>query len=559
LIRKLFPILSLALSAFLIGCGGGGGGSSLNLTKVQVDEGRAARKTIDETGGVLTTTGADGVVYTLTIPAGALSEPTEIAIYPVSKFAQNLFSGGLDAGAHMTPEGQLFAKPVTLAMQLKTAPNPADTWGFGYEGDAVEPHLVPMTVTGSTVSMKLRHFSGGGAGHGSWVPAEPTRAEHFAYQSIAIVLRRHPNMGPEQWDFIANDIMAEWFTTHFTGAKSLRNLDSLTRPLRIAAILDFFSWRTIVDQYPEVYQRLSSLYGTGQLDLISGVKAAIGNENTVQCGLVADVQEAINADGPVRHILNLQRVSEMALSDDGSLSLANQLDLRTVLSQLCVEIKLDAQFPQTLEVGTAGTLKLKAGYVLKAKPNDVEYEATMAVTVLVRNATDNSTQRGTVNKPYGGDPYIHSWSRAGAANPLNLFISVKPVTPSLLKFMLAEKTIEAGSAQKTGLAGLVGYEFTGWLKTYQNGVIVQPEYGRQQRWNIAREGTGYVMTVYNAPLPVLFASGPIVELTPTRFSWTSDPSTVWDVTNDANGFRATISRNVAGPPSYTTMLELTTN
>jgi hypothetical protein len=118
--------------------------------------------------------------------------------------------------------------------------------------------------------------------------------------------------------------------------------------------------------------------------------------------------------------------------------------------------------------------------------------------------------------------------------------------------------ISAGSTPG-GLAGLVDYEFTGWLKTYKDGVVVQPEYGRQQRWSIKKEGSGYVMTVYNAPITTLFASGPIVELTPTRFSWTSDASSTWDVTNDATGFRATISRNVAGPPSYTTMLELTTN
>src|SRR5690242_19544862 len=95
MIRKLLPICAVMLSAILIGCGGGGGGgaSSLGLTEVKVDEGRAVKKILDDTGGVVTATGADATIYTLTIPAGALMEETEIGLYPISSLNKPLFAG----------------------------------------------------------------------------------------------------------------------------------------------------------------------------------------------------------------------------------------------------------------------------------------------------------------------------------------------------------------------------------------------------------------------------------------------------------------------------------
>jgi hypothetical protein len=59
----LLLVLLASLLLPMLGCGGGGGGagSTLGLTKVQADEGRAAKATIGAQGGAVTATGGNGV------------------------------------------------------------------------------------------------------------------------------------------------------------------------------------------------------------------------------------------------------------------------------------------------------------------------------------------------------------------------------------------------------------------------------------------------------------------------------------------------------------------
>ena len=73
---------------------------------------------IDANGGELTS--ADGTLR-LTIPAGALSTATDIAIQPIS----NELTGGIGDAYRLTPHGQTFSKPVTITFNY----NAADTVG----------------------------------------------------------------------------------------------------------------------------------------------------------------------------------------------------------------------------------------------------------------------------------------------------------------------------------------------------------------------------------------------------------------------------------------------
>src|ERR1044071_5094987 len=108
---RAFVLAAILLT--LIGCGGGGGGNGLNLSRVHVDSGRVARSNIGPGGGMITARGANGNVYTLTIPADSLLLPTDISMYPVKSIdglapESRQLTSGFAGGVHFTPEGLIF-------------------------------------------------------------------------------------------------------------------------------------------------------------------------------------------------------------------------------------------------------------------------------------------------------------------------------------------------------------------------------------------------------------------------------------------------------------------
>ena len=83
-------------------------------TAVGVTAGNAVNATIGAAGG--STSSADGNL-TLVIPAGALTADTVIGIQPLT----NLAHGGIGAAYRLTPNGQTFAKPITLTFKYTDA------------------------------------------------------------------------------------------------------------------------------------------------------------------------------------------------------------------------------------------------------------------------------------------------------------------------------------------------------------------------------------------------------------------------------------------------------
>ncbi len=63
-----------------------------------VDPVKAVNDSIGPSGGTLTTTGANGVVFTLTIPPHALVAPERITMTPVKSMGRLPFSGGFFGG-----------------------------------------------------------------------------------------------------------------------------------------------------------------------------------------------------------------------------------------------------------------------------------------------------------------------------------------------------------------------------------------------------------------------------------------------------------------------------
>lgn len=111
-------LLSAALAGCSSGGGGGGGGNPAGAvpkaTAVGAPTGAVVSKVIGAAGDSLTS--ADAKV-TLTVPASALAADTDIGIQPI----QNLAHGGVGPAYRLTPDGQVFTAPVTLAFTYTDA------------------------------------------------------------------------------------------------------------------------------------------------------------------------------------------------------------------------------------------------------------------------------------------------------------------------------------------------------------------------------------------------------------------------------------------------------
>ncbi|MBW2510256.1 MAG: hypothetical protein JRE81_16625, partial [Deltaproteobacteria bacterium] len=105
--RATFATL-LAMLA-LSGCGGDGGGGGEEAQGPSVspilDTERESSASVGPEGGVVTATGADDTEYSLSIPADALIEETEISLTPIISIDDLGMSGGFVAGVHFEPSG----------------------------------------------------------------------------------------------------------------------------------------------------------------------------------------------------------------------------------------------------------------------------------------------------------------------------------------------------------------------------------------------------------------------------------------------------------------------
>ncbi|HKF56338.1 MAG TPA: hypothetical protein VKJ45_12865 [Blastocatellia bacterium] len=133
------------------------------------DTARAVSAIVTSDGGALTATAANGAVFTLTIPAGAIPDEETIRMTPIASIPDLPFSGGLaGAGAvQLEPEGLLLLKAATLVVQ-PSSPLPLDQQcPFSWHQAGDDFHLFPLTLDPGTITMQLTHFSGYGTGSGS--------------------------------------------------------------------------------------------------------------------------------------------------------------------------------------------------------------------------------------------------------------------------------------------------------------------------------------------------------------------------------------------------------
>jgi hypothetical protein len=130
---------------------------------VTVDEARAATKALPLEGGTLEATGADGTVYSLTIPPGALLLETTITMTPIVSISGGNLPSGSVLGVDLKPSGLRLYEFADLSIASPRLGPTANIAGFSYEGDGDDFHPYPAALDAGRILLHVIHFSGAGA------------------------------------------------------------------------------------------------------------------------------------------------------------------------------------------------------------------------------------------------------------------------------------------------------------------------------------------------------------------------------------------------------------
>lgn len=138
-------------------------GEPCKTLRLVADTPRAASAVVTETGGTLRTTAPDGTVYTLAVPAGALTVPETITVTPITAVGHLPLSGGLVAAAEFAPDGLDLLRPATLTVELPADVVTDGVIGFGAESGGAGFHLRVVERAARRVTLAVTHFSAAGA------------------------------------------------------------------------------------------------------------------------------------------------------------------------------------------------------------------------------------------------------------------------------------------------------------------------------------------------------------------------------------------------------------
>jgi hypothetical protein len=154
---------------------------------VAPDAERAASARLGSEGGQLSATGADGVVYTLTIPPGALAYTQTLSLTPSGSVAGLPLSGGAIGAVQLAPEGLLLMQQATLTIALPESGGDETVYAFGFDGAGAEFHLrgsdaaTPQEAELAGVkiiTIRAPRLRGYGAGKGTEADVARYRSKH---------------------------------------------------------------------------------------------------------------------------------------------------------------------------------------------------------------------------------------------------------------------------------------------------------------------------------------------------------------------------------------------
>ena len=130
---------------------------------ITTDAARGATKTFQPGGGALTATGADGTIYTLTIPPNALLVQTAITMTPIASISGGDLPSAAVLGVDLQPSGLRLFEFADLSIAPPQLSPTANIAGFTYEGDGDDLHRYPAALDAGRILLHVIHFSGAGA------------------------------------------------------------------------------------------------------------------------------------------------------------------------------------------------------------------------------------------------------------------------------------------------------------------------------------------------------------------------------------------------------------
>ncbi|MCW5610121.1 MAG: hypothetical protein KIS83_05475 [Rubrivivax sp.] len=495
-------LAALATTLLLAGCGGGGGPAPAapaaptptppppSPPAVQVDESRAASATATAAaGGTVQATGADGTVYTLTVPPGALGRDTTITIAPLLS-ADGVAIDRLVAGVRAEPSGLRFATPATLALQLPAGrPTPPyGLRGFLAANDSSALEFVPQRTEGGALTVAVTHFSVVGvAQFDDWLWAcRPERIHNVAHQNACARLRplfdvERARVAAEGGDldvvFIL-DVMGELQTWAQNGLAQ-RMADARQQPLSEAfehAANEWASWLHLWDVAGEqLTDRMNEFEGRLLGALIDQI------QEQYRLLLVARM-EALNAEclrdrGRVGHYVDQVWLLEpfWTVYQDLRGPLPWELDF-------CVDIHIDAFVPPVLTPGQDANVPID----IRVRFSDGVELPNQRLSVVV-TATDASVTPagGILTAPIAQNVTLRSTVSTSTLTITAEFANPRSVVPVANGFEVTSvdtnrprtRTFTAGAPPVVYPTGT----WTGWLRTSYSRVVVYSDGTRDER------------------------------------------------------------------------------
>jgi hypothetical protein len=250
---------------------------------VVADTASAVAAEIGAGGGTLAAAG-----MTLAIPAGAVPEGTTITATPLRVLVGSPFSA-LPVGMKLEPSGLVLLRPATLTLPRPTGAG--QVVGFGFDGDGTDFHLVPHSVAGGGITLKVWHFSGAGAiaatvaELGAVFDYIPTPAHMLAEQRIATALAIEAGGGAPAAPALFTALSDWWIHSVLRGLQVARDTERL----------DFFelgfgewqAWEAYVAVYDDNFTPTeSSVIATAQsvnLDVATTAAARIARRVLARC------------------------------------------------------------------------------------------------------------------------------------------------------------------------------------------------------------------------------------------------------------------------------------
>jgi hypothetical protein len=418
----------VAASAIAGGCGGGGGGglSDPGLSNVQVEVANARSAVIGPEGGTITATGANGFVYTLTIPAGSVLQPTTIGMYPI-KALTNLPQGGtVSGGVNFAPDGLALLIPATLTIQLPANVDAKTQFPIAYTGNAdkLQPSL--GTVSGQTIKEHLHHFSGTAlagrqvANLVSFVlPLAQDSASFEHRMADAFRNSQASNISPRP-DYLL--ILRNWYDQIVKPALVRGSGSSFNSDDVFKAVQEYTAWLDAVLYaqltLPDASFNVQPENSESEPLAVKVIKNWYKQYNDV-CAINKDqpLEAGFNGAFPISPILDAEfAMLAGELADQFHISRApNGLDKETLLNNLCVKVKIDSKSFSGNAPGDVGALKVTAGFTIDNGPT--RHDAPVRIKI-----SGNGASNPSVGNSVDGNPFNSAVTWPQGANTLTINI-----------------------------------------------------------------------------------------------------------------------------------------